>query len=207
MALDTYDGLKSAVDDYLNREGYAQITQRTDEFIEMAQRRVNRKCRLPAMEAVRVLSVDANGKALLPAGFMDVKYIVVSTSTAAWALARSTFTEVKKYQDGTQYSQPRVFDIEAGSIYIGAIPESGQTVTLVYYKELPLVSSTVESNWFTDHAPEVLLWAALAEAAVFMKDFELAEAYELKYMQAMKDLQDERAKSEHSGSPMAVQVR
>lgn len=206
MALDTYDGLKSAVDDYLNREGYAHITQRTDEFIDMAQRRVNRKCRLPAMESVRVLNVDAQGKALLPSGFMDVKYIVVADSTSAWALTRSTFTEVKKTQVGSMYCQPRIFDIEGGSIYIGAVPQASQTVTLVYYKELPLVSATVSENWFTQNAPEVLLWAALAEAAVFLKDFELAEAYELKYMQAMKDLQDERAKSEHSGSPMSVRA-
>lgn len=205
MALNTYEGLLDEIREYLQREGFHQISDRAPQFLDMGQRRVNRRIRVPAMEALHDLTVDTNGKALLPPSFTDLKYIVVTNATCAWTLSRAIYPTVISKQL-SETGAPRLFDIEAGSIFIGPKPRSGEKVTIVYYKELPFISSTNDTNWFNLNAPELLLFAALVEAALFMKDADLAQIYELKYTQAVKELESQRDTSEHSGSPLSVKL-
>lgn len=206
MALLNYSGIKDAVEDWLNRGGYSEITVRSPDFIEMGQRRLMRTVRVPPMENATVLSIDANGDSAIPTDLLEIKELVATKSDCAWALQRATIAEVMKARNNSSYVTPTVFDTAGATLYVGSAPVQGEVITLYYYRELEFVSSTVPENWFSKYAPELILFSALSEAGVFMKDPALSEGYEAKLNQSIDLLNAQQKRGEHSGSPLSVRL-
>lgn len=204
--LGTYAEIRAAVADWLNKAGQAALVERIEDFIELGQRRLMRGLRIPPMEVVVTLSVDSAGDAVIPTDYLETKELIAQTSTNAWALNRTTFAEVLKARLNPNTCDPTVFDTAAGTFKIGSIPVASEVFTLVYYKEIEFISSTVSDNWFSSYAPELILFAALSEAALYAKDTDSAKLYELKLKDSVAGLDKQKLQGEHSGSPLAVRL-
>jgi hypothetical protein len=111
-----------------------------------------------------------------------------------------------KARNNSSYVTPTVFDTAGATLYVGSAPVQGEVITLYYYRELEFVSSTVPENWFSKYAPELILFSALSEAGVFMKDPALSEGYEAKLNQSIDLLNAQQKRGEHSGSPLSVRL-
>lgn len=55
---------------------------------------------------------------------------------------------------------------------VGPTPDSAYGFEVVYWQTLPPLDDTNTTNWLTDHAPDLLLYAVLLEAAPFLKNDE-----------------------------------
>lgn len=197
MALTTYTEIANKVSEWLNREGHNSISTNVEDFIIVSQRRIMRDIRTPTMETSSVLSIT-DGQATIPSDMLDVKEMIAENGTSAWDVRRSTFGDVKtKRLKNT--SGPVVFDTVAGNFEFGPEPSSGVTVTLIYYKEINFITSSVATNWFSLYAGELILYGALSEAAIFLKDTAMADVYDEKFRQALADLKEQRRKAEYSG--------
>ena len=197
MALSSYTTISEAVIDWLNREGATSVEANTENFIELAQRRIQRDVRVPPME---VLSEDISitgGSSAIPTAMLDIKEIIAYDGVSAWPVNRGTYAQVKNARL-VGNSGPTYFDTVAGNIVFGPAP-SGASVDLVYYQELEFISSGNEYNWFSRYAPELILFGALSEAATFIKDTEQEQKYEQKYQQALEMLKTQKSKAEYSG--------
>ena len=53
------------------------------------------------------------------------------------------------------------------------------------------LSAAVSTNWITDYAPEVLFYACMKEACLFMKNYGGADVWEAEYQKAMANLRNE----------------
>ena len=203
MALNSYSTIKDAVVEWLNREGFNDVDDRVEDFIIMGQRRINRTVRIPPMEVKLELTIDSNGEADIPTDFMDAKYMVATEGTESVEVSRGTYTQVKRLQtngDGC----PSMYDLEAGKILFGTTPGSGVTMTMIYYQELEFVTSSTAENWFSQYAPELILYAALIEASIYLRSFESRREYEGEYKKAIARLEKQQSLSEYSGSPLQV---
>lgn len=204
MALNNYQTLKNALAEWLNREGFTSIEARSQDFLDMAQRRVQREVRVPPMERQVELIPDDQGRAPVPTDYLEAKYVVAVSSTDAWYLQPATYPQVLQHRQRRQ--RLLVFDVEAGYFHFGGQPRD-EEIQLVYYREFEFVNETTQTNWFTMYAPELILYAAIVEAATYLKDFELASAYERRYNQAKSLLEEQKDRGEHAGGAMSVRTR
>ena len=198
MALSNYSEMVIAVDKWLNRIGASSITDNTEDFITLAQRRIQRDVRVPPMEVLSAGITITSGQSVIPSAMLDVKEVVAYNGSCAWPVYRDTYANVKSKRLG-EGSGPVVFDTVAGNFEFGPEPSSGVSVDIVYYQELEFISPSVATNWFVSYAPELILYAALYEAAVFMKDTEQEQKYKQMYSDARELLKAQKEKAEWSG--------
>lgn len=199
MALSTYTEIAAAIPKWLNRAGFADLTDNMEDIMYLAQRRIQRTLRIPPMEIKATAITITDGQYAIPSSMLDVKEVTAYDGSNAWHVSRGSFSDIKqeRLNSGTG---PRYFDTIAGNIEFGPEPSSGVSVDIVYYQELEFISTTVTENWFSAYAPELILFGGLIESAAFIKhDPEQMAIYEQKYQQAYDLLADQKKKAEWSG--------
>jgi|TARA_R110002020_G_scaffold57006_2_gene157148 hypothetical protein len=60
-------------------------------------------------------------------------------------------------------------------------PSAVQTLEVIYYEQPALLGDDFQSNWLTEYAPEVLLYASLLEATPFLKNDERVQMWQALY--------------------------
>lgn len=201
MALSNYTNIAAGVESWLNRAGFSSIASNVEDFITLAQRRAQRDVRLPLQETQSTLSIT-NNRASIPSDMLDVKEMIGYDATTAWPVRRNTYAEVRRSRlSGAK--GPQMFDTVAGNFEFDNT-SPGVNIDLVYYKEIEFISSTVAENWFSKYAPELILYGALTEAALFTKDTEMEDKYNQRYELALKELKTQKQKAEWSGTALQV---
>jgi hypothetical protein len=86
------------------------------------------------------------------------------------------------WPDDSVRGEPTYYaDYDYGHWIFGASPDAAYPYEVVYY-ELPiLLSDEVQSNWLTDHAPQLLLYATLLESAPFLKNDDRIQTWQAMY--------------------------
>lgn len=164
--MNNYASLKTSIAAWLNREGFAELEAEVDNFLAMAQRKIFWECNFRSLEA----SVDSTTATVaLPADFLRVKSLYISNDSAIVTLKGSSPQQVQRLKSYGP-SMPSRYYLLGTNIVFGPSPDAEYTYTLEYYKSLPLLSEYNTTNWFTDNSPELLLYAALVSACMFLKD-------------------------------------
>lgn len=203
MALSNYTEIAASVSDWLNRAGFAEITGRVEDFILLAHKRVIREVRAPWMEADATPSVAAaSGEASLPADYLDVKSQTYTddSESKTYGLVRAPRYIVEHKQADT--GPCKFFEVNGSTIYVGPKPDAADTFILYYYKDPGSISTTVATNVISDEAPELYLYGALIEAAIFMKDSETAGIYKQEFLEAKQRVEMYSTRYENSGDAM-----
>lgn len=195
MALSNYTDISGAVAKWLNREGFSDITSNVEDFITMAQRRIMRDVRIPAMEQVTTLT--AASSVAVPTDLLEVRDMVLKTSNYNVHLERTTWDHTSLY---TTTGVPTVFSRAGGNFYFGPIPDSGYDIDLFYYREIAFISSTNATNWFSRYAPELILTGAILEALIFLKDDARIPVYEQKFFREKSLLEQQAGVDEYSSN-------
>lgn len=202
MSITNYSELQTAVGNWINR---ADLTSYVPDLIMLGERRIYRKLRIRAMETV-LNSTIASGVIAVPTTYVQLKSARID-GTPVQKLERTSVDHVySKYPVRSPQGRPTLIAREGSNFIFGPYPDSAYTVKGIYYARLTALSDSNTTNWFTDNAPDLLLWAALAEAEVFLKNDERTVVWEAKYQSAAKDVQDEDDKENSSGSPLSARV-
>jgi hypothetical protein len=104
-------------------------------------------------------------------------------------------------------AKPKFFAREGQTLIFGPYPDSTYTVKGSYYKRLTALSVSNTTNWMITDAPDLLLFAALCEAAPYLQDDGRIVIWEKKYAQIKERIQQADLDEEFSGSPLAATVR
>jgi hypothetical protein len=65
------------------------------------------------------------------------------------------------------------------------------TFEILYYQRLQPLDDTNQSNWFTEYAPQALLYGALLQAMPFLKNDERIPMWQAQYQQIIQTLKTE----------------
>jgi hypothetical protein len=202
--MDTYANLKTEVVDWLNREGFTELEAKVDTFLGMAQRKIFRTCDFHCLEASTsgTGTVETIG---LPDDFQRTKVLYVGVGGGLKEVTGGSYHNVITTQAGSR-DLPRKYVRQGSVLVLGPIPDQEYTYYLMYYKSLPLLSDSNTTNWFTANAPELILFAALVEASVYLKDDNRAQVWQARYDQVKGEIQasEERSDKEYGG--MSVQL-
>jgi len=186
VSLDTYDDLKTAVGDWLDRD---DLMQHVDDFIDIAEARHRDEVRFREILVSDTLAFDDGDRTeALPADFAQIKYMrLINPSTGAarrflWPLVQLTedaFVEKSSNCEGP----PKYFTIN-NLIEFDTEAEQDYTIDILYYKTMTALASGNQSNELLVRAPDVYLYGALSASAPFLMNDERIATWEGLYREA-----------------------
>ncbi len=205
MALNTYENLKSAVADWLDR---SDLTDRIPDFITLAEARINRDLRIRPMEVRSVMTTTAGQRYFnLPGGYIQMRNIQLNTNPIT-PLEYITPEMLDRLYGSSVTGKPRAYSLIGDEIQLAPVPDSTYTLEMAFYEKFtPLgdgTEGTITSNWLTNNAPDILLYGSLLEAEPFIKNDERVPVWLTAYGEAIKKIQNADDRDRHSGSQMRV---
>ena len=199
MALDTYSGLVTAVQNELHRSDLASYVP---DWITLAESRINKHLRVRAMET-STSSTIAAGVVAVPSNYLSLKDAYITSTTPYVNLDRKTANWIYgNYPNRVADSTPGFIAREGSSFIFGPYPDANYVVKLVYWARLTALSSALNSI-FTNY-PGLWLFGALCESAPWLKDDKRIAVWEVKFQDLIKQVQDEDDDEFLSGSVLRM---
>jgi len=172
MAITNYTELRASVADWLNRE---DLTAQIPDFITFAEARLNRTLRTREM-LTRRRTLTTDGFIGLPHDYLETFQLQLPPATTGQpndplkyispdeigTLAAHNITGLTRYYT----------IIDSAFQLIPAPSSSGVELTITYYAKVPALSSTQATNWLLTKAPDLYLYATLANAAPYLQNDE-----------------------------------
>lgn len=201
MAVQTLADLRSRVKDWANRKDISDSL--IDDFINVAQARANRILRIPVLEGVTTLPIDTDGNVTIPADYVEARELKVESNGVVYTLERREIhfvDEEQSKQDGI----PTFFARKFNQFILAPKPDNVTEVSLYYYISLPSLVEDTQTSWFVTDAPEMLLYGALVELFLYVKNPAAAGQWEAKYRAALDEIQSMANEAEFSGKTLQV---
>jgi hypothetical protein len=202
MSIASYSDLKTAVQRWVRR---TDLSAYAADIVRVGEWRIYRDLRIRAMETA-LSSTIASGVIAVPSDYVEMKYCYVDGSPTQFLQRRKAEYIYEKYSDRSSTSKPVFFARESTNFIFGPYPDSGYTINGIYYKRLNPLSDSNTTNWFTTNAPDLLLFACLAEMEPFLRNDDRIPLWEAKYKTIAAQVQKEDDSENHSGSAPTVAV-
>ena len=163
MALDTYDALKAAIADHLDRD---DLTSAIPDFIRLAESRHRRDFRIREMITREPLPVNARQIAL-PTGCLQPIGLRLMTNPVT-VLRPVSYDRMAALYEQTS-GKPKHYTI-SNDIEFDHVPDQTYSAEILFYKQETALSDTNATNYILDKVPDAYLYGALAASAPFLMD-------------------------------------
>lgn len=191
MSLNTYDGLKASIANWLNR---TDLATEIPDFIALAEDRLSQEVRVPTIEKTISITLDTNGAFDIPADFLELKYAFYNDNP----LQRVSLNELRDFASTS--GSPDIFAREARKFIFQPIPTMTATdkLNLIYYKNVPVLSALNPTNELLEMGPQLYLYGSLVEASNFLGSD--PSRWETSYQSALSRLLLHARTAEFAGS-------
>lgn len=178
MAITNYTELKASIADWLNRQ---DLTSQIPDFITLAEARFNRSIRTRDM-IKRQVATTSNQFVPVPLDWLETYQLEMpplGTGTPYDPLRYISPDEAAVLKSKAAVGNTRAYTLIDGQFELIPAPAGGGTVTITctYYAKIPVLSSTNASNWLLIKAPDLYLYAALANAAPYLNNDERIDTW------------------------------
>lgn len=197
----TYDTLKQDVQRYLSRGGAMSadpvVFEQLPRLINLAERRCARELKVQGFINV-VTTTLTPGQSVYdkPDRWRDT--VSINIGTGAGNNSRKTiFTRSYEYlraywPDPVETAEPEFYgEYDYSHWLLAPTPDAAYPIEILYYELPPLLDDTVQTNWLTEYAPQLLLYATLLEATPFLKNDERIGVWQTMYDRAAAMLNGE----------------
>lgn len=197
----TYSSLLNDLRNYLERGAtlatdpsvYIQLPS----LIGLAERRLARELKIQGTVTV-VSSTMTTGEATYPKPDRWRETVSIRVGTGAgYNVTQEVYPRAYEYMrqywpNQTLTGTPRFYaDYDYSHWFFAPTPNAPFPYELIYYELPPLLGDDVQTNWFTEYAPNALLYASLMEAAPFLKNEEIIPIWQGFYDRAVAALNGE----------------
>lgn len=173
-----------------------------NDFINIALARANRILRIPVLEGVVTLDI-VDGKSQLPRDYLEAKELKVTTNNVSVTLERKDIHFVDEVSSKSQ-GIPLYFSRKSNEFFYAPSPTSVTTAELYYYVVLSSLVNDTDTNWFITDAPEMILYGALSELFLYVKNPTAAGQWEAKFRAAMDEVQSMANQADWSGDTLSI---
>lgn len=208
MAVGTFDSIVAQVVSWSNRSDLT--TDQIGTFIYFAGNMANQLLRVPAMENTIILTVTEEGHVTIPYDFLELKSLTYEfDSENSQPMERLAWDQfVNYYNSSSNLCAPAKFFSRQGPYwFITAKPPLGSKITCHYYRSMPNISSSEQTNWLSGLSPMTYIFGSLYYLYLFVQDEERAAFWKTNFNEELGRLQSLCDKSEYAGSSMAVRSR
>lgn len=197
----TFETLKQDVQRYLERGAtlasdpvvYEQIPR----LINLAERRISRELKVQGFIAV-VSDTLTVGQSVYPKPDRWRDTVSINIGTGA-NLADRTSLFARDYEycraywpNESQTDTPQFYaDYNYSNWLIAPTPDQAYPFEVLYYELPALLDDSIQTNWLTEYAPQLLLYGTLLEATPFLKNDERIGTWQQYYDRAAAMLNGE----------------
>ena len=197
----TYDSLLNDMRAYLERGATLAtdptVYEQLPSLINLAERRLARE--LKVLGTVTVMTgTFAAGTAVYPKPDRWRETVSMNWGSGTGNNARKeifprSYEYCRSYwPNDTETGNPRFYaDYDYSNWLIVPTPSANSPFEVLFYDQPAYLDETNQTNWWTEYAPNVLLYASLLEAAPFLKNQEAIQTWEGFYNRAIASLNGE----------------
>jgi hypothetical protein len=195
MAINSYVALQAAVINWMNRGDLATVVP---DFIALAEARIATDLRVRRLLITTTLNTVAGGTVPLPDGWLEFEALRYNGRPVEFLTSQQIADRF-----GENTGEPANFTIEGDQLVLGPEPADVYALSARYYKKLDPLEQT-GTNWMLMSKPNLYLYAALAEACLFVKKPDDAASWAGLYGGVVEAMHTEDEAAKHSGSPLRV---
>ena len=174
-------------------------------FLNDAMRRAQRQARLPFMETSQLVTAQGLMDFIaVPPDLLEIIDVYVSepwVNSRPRSLAHMSFREISGVE---RLQRPVAYARLNATIQIRGAVRKGGNVLLVYYRQMPELTSTTSSNGLLDACPDLLVYGALSIAGDYFQHPQ-ATAWEQRFQSILSDVQGQAIALEMTGGPLTIQ--
>ena len=180
----TYDSLLVDLRRYLER-GFTQdsdqiVFDQLPRLVTLAERRIARELKIEGF--IRAITTPLSigvSTYLKPDRWRDT----ISMTVNGTPIQTRSYEYLRNYwPDESQTASPEFYaDYDYANWLIAPTPNAASTLEVLYYEQPALLGPTLQSNWLTEYAPELVLYASLLEATPFLKNDERVQLWQSLY--------------------------
>jgi len=193
----TYDSLLQDLRRYLERGFSAEsdplVYEQLPRLITLGERRIARELKIQGfIRAVQTPLQAGVAVYLKPDRWRDR----VSMTVDGEPIFARSYEYCRNYwPDESETGTPQFYaDYDYQHWLLAPTPNSAQTLEVLYYEQPRFLGEDFQTNWLTEYAPDVLLYAALIEAAPFLKNDERVQIWQAMYDRAAQAISGEDLK-------------
>ena len=193
----TYTSLLEDVRRYLER-GFSEesdpiVFEQLPHLVTLAERRISRELKVEGF----IRAVETN---LIPGVSVYEKPDRWRTTVSMTVDGKPIFGRVYEFckaywPDDTETGSPEFYtEYDYWHWMITPTPATEQTLEILYYEQPRFLDDEFQTNFLTEYAPDLLLYATLLEAAPFLKKDERIQTWQQMYDRAAQALDGEDLK-------------
>ena len=182
-AMMTYDSLVNDIRTYLERTDDATL-EKIPTFIMLAEQVLATELKFLGNLTVAE-STMVQGEAIIakPARWRKTVSMNVTVAGKKQPVFIRRYEYLREYwPDATETDVPAFYcDYDYEHWLIAPTPDDDYTYEVLYYERLQPLDSSNQSNWFTQYAPQALLYGSLLQAMPFLKNDERIPMWQQQY--------------------------
>jgi hypothetical protein len=192
-AVMTYDSLFENIQSYLERTDQATI-DKIPTFIMLAEQVIAADLKFLGNLTVNT-STMVLGDPIIekPARWHKTVSMNVTVSGQRQPVLLRKYEYIRNYwPDATQTDVPLFYcDYDYTHWLVGPTPNAAYSFEILYYERVQPLSSSNQTNWFTEYAPQAMLYGSLLQAMPFLKNDERIPMWQAQYSQIIDVLKAE----------------
>lgn len=188
----TYDSLTSTVLQYLERRDQATVNA-IPTFITLAEFEIAEQIKtLGQLQVAESTMLADNPLLQKPARWRKTVSMSVTVDGKKKPVLLRKYEYLKNYwPDDTQTDVPLYYsDTNWDHWFLAPTPDQDYAFEVLYYERIAPLSSTNQTNWLTQNAPNAMLFGTLLQAMPFLKN-DQRQIFQQKYTEAMQTLKGE----------------
>jgi len=192
-AVMTYDSLVNDIETYLERTDQATIAK-IPQFIMLAEQVIAADLKFLGNLTVAT-STMIQGQPVIdkPARWRKTVSMNITVNGEKRPILLRKYEYLREYwPDATDTGVPQFYcDYDYTHWLVAPTPAAAYNYEVLYYERSQPLDESNQTNWFTQYAPQALLYGALLQAMPFLKNDERIPMWKAQYDQVMQVLKVE----------------
>ena len=190
----TYDSLTATVLQYLERKD-AAVVDAIPTFISLTEFEISQEIKtLGQLQIAESTMTSGNPVLQKPARWRKTVSMNVTTETGNHPVLLRKYEYLRNYAPNpaaTGGGLPEYYaDTDWDHWYLAPTPNQAYAFEVLYYERIEPLSSTNQTNWLTQNAPNAMLFGTLLQAMPFLKNDQRV-IFQQKYTEALNSLKTE----------------
>jgi hypothetical protein len=183
----TYDSLVENIQSYLERSDPATL-EKIPLFIMLAEQIIASQIKFLGNLTVNT-SNYVQGEAIVvkPARWHKTVSMNITVAGKRQPVLLRKYEYLREYwPDPAQTDVPKFYcDYDYSHWLVAPTPDQPYNFEVLYYERVQPLDSSNQTNWFTQYAPQALLYGSLLQAMPFLKNDERVQMWQALYQQTM----------------------
>lgn len=174
------------------REGDAALTEDLPRLVKEAEARISRDLRDANIVTTQDLVVAPPADAVpLPADFRELVKLDFVSERVARAVSPDSMNAIRRQESAYRDANLIYYSIYGGNINLSRWDNSTIGLTMTYHMGVQPFATTPDTPSFYDRHPDFFLAALNVQTYGYMRDFDLSNEYNGKYVALLEDMRRE----------------